>query len=94
MKKAFITVALIALLGGCASTGSTETANKSQVKAANATLSAEEMREQEILCTRETRTGSHRKSRVCRTIEQRKREQDAAAEILRNTQTGGGKVVN
>lgn len=93
MKNILTALAVAALLGGCASTSNAPA--KAAAQTAKAEMSEDEkLREDEILCTREMRTGSHRKSRVCRTIEQRKQEQQAAREILRNTQTGGGKVVN
>lgn len=94
MNNALSTIALLALLGGCASTNTADTAERTDMKAATVTVTDEELREQEILCTREMRTGSHRTSRTCRTFEQRKREREAAAEVLRNTQNGGQGVVN
>ncbi len=94
MKRTLSALALIALLGGCAG-NSTPTSNSAAPVAQKAELSdAEKLREDEILCTREMRTGSHRKSRTCRTVAQRKKEQQAAAEILRNTQTGGSTISN
>ena len=93
MKNILTALAIAALLGGCASTSNAPAKATAQTAKAEMT-EPEKLREDEILCTREMRTGSHRKSRVCRTIAQRKQEQQAAREILRNTQTGGGKVVD
>ena len=95
MYKALSIIALVALLGGCASSTPTAASSKSApTTTTKVTMTDEELRKQEILCTRETKTGSHRKTRVCRTLEQRKREREAAAEILNNTQTGGTKAIN
>ncbi|MFK8013980.1 MAG: hypothetical protein AB8G17_00895 [Gammaproteobacteria bacterium] len=94
MKKTLSALALIALLGGCAGSSTPTSSNAAPVAKKAELTEAEQLREDEILCTREMRTGSHRKSRVCRTVAQRKKEQQAAAEILRNTQNGGTRAIN
>ncbi|MFK7885838.1 MAG: hypothetical protein AB8G16_03145 [Gammaproteobacteria bacterium] len=100
MKKIISALALVALLGGC----STTTNNANSAKAATTQTAqntkaaedaeAEKLRDDEILCARQMRTGSHRKTRVCRTVAERKRERQQAQEIMRNTQTGGTRVVD
>jgi len=94
MKKTLSALALIALLGGCAGNSTPTSSNAAPVAKKAELTEAEQLREDEILCTREMRTGSHRKTRVCRTVAERKREREQAQEIMRNTQNGGTRAID
>lgn len=99
MKNLIGALALVALLGGCSTTSTsssnaaTATTQTASTKAAE-DAEAEKLRDDEILCARQMRTGSHRKTRVCRTVAERKREREQAQEIMRNTQNGGTRAID
>ena len=94
MKHLLCAAALTALLGGCASSTPSSTSPSVSKTAAVQKTQEQQYREDEIRCTRETRTGSHRKTRVCRTVEQRRQEREDAQRTMDVIQQGGTREIN
>ncbi|MEM6639588.1 MAG: hypothetical protein AAF610_06765 [Pseudomonadota bacterium] len=89
MKQILCAAAMTAILAGCASSGTTSSTASVSKTAAVQKTEEQQFREDEIRCTRETRTGSHRKTRVCRSVEQRRRDREDAQRTLDVIQNGG-----
>lgn len=94
MKHLLCAVALSALLGGCASTPSDPSTTSVSKTAAVQKTEEQKFREDEIRCARETRTGSHRKTRVCRTVQQRREEREDAQRTMEVIQQGGTRAID
>lgn len=82
---------LLAMLEGKQVLG--DLSNKEQVAAFNLLQSINETvnvveDDQRVRCSHQGKTGSHRKFKVCKTLGQRKREQDASQRLMRTIQRG------
>lgn len=82
---------LLAMLEG--KQGIEDLNDKEQVTAFNLLQSINETvngveEEQQVRCTHQSKTGSHRKFKVCKTLAQRKREREASQRLMRTIQRG------
>lgn len=103
MRTISVGLAALALTGlaACASAPQDKPADASAQKTIDdtelaVTVEKESSKDAEdrVICTRRVATGSHRKTRYCRTRAQRDQERRAAQDTLREVTTGGSRQVD